>query len=488
MRMLVTIALTILITTPLFAHAAILINEVAWMGTSVSANDEWIELYNSGGDTVTVDGWIITDGAIKDGAVNPLVVLKGIIQGHTISLLKSTYGDGDNDDISENVLSYSRQLSNDGRTLTLLHADGTTEEDRVAGGTDWENIGGDNTTKDTAQRTSGGWVTGTPTPGGENVTVGTPQDEATTTTQTTTTQSSKTSSFSGTKAVTKPVSLIIPKTELSLKISAPTVGYVNQPVRMKVTPSGLGQTIMNSLRYTWNFGDTFTGTSTEITHTFRYPGNYVVVVAGEYAKESALVRHEITILPVVFSMSRAEDGNILIHNDASYEVNLSGFVLKGDTTLTLPQNTILLPKSTITVSASRVESGVQKMIALYDPKKVAVASLIPTYLTSISNYERAHVTPPFAQAPAKAMTGAPKPTLIPKAEILGEQTDTTPEPPFTETIIPIGKAQAASAGAGWGGDTMNSRLPYLGLIGLILLAFYALFVRKQPASTEQEIS
>jgi hypothetical protein len=43
----------------------VLINEVAWAGTIASSDDEWIELYNSGGTDIDISGWrlVAQDGA-----------------------------------------------------------------------------------------------------------------------------------------------------------------------------------------------------------------------------------------------------------------------------------------------------------------------------------------------------------------------------------------------------------------------------------------
>ena len=35
----------------------IVINEIAWMGTVASANDEWIELYNTTSEEIDMTGW-----------------------------------------------------------------------------------------------------------------------------------------------------------------------------------------------------------------------------------------------------------------------------------------------------------------------------------------------------------------------------------------------------------------------------------------------
>ena len=44
----------------------IVINEIAWMGTKIEANDEWLELYNAGSGDVSLSGWKLetADGGI----------------------------------------------------------------------------------------------------------------------------------------------------------------------------------------------------------------------------------------------------------------------------------------------------------------------------------------------------------------------------------------------------------------------------------------
>ena len=56
------------------AQASVVINEIAWMGTAASSNDEWIELYNTDTVPVELDGWLLmaTDAL-------PTIPLAGII-------------------------------------------------------------------------------------------------------------------------------------------------------------------------------------------------------------------------------------------------------------------------------------------------------------------------------------------------------------------------------------------------------------------------
>ena len=49
------------------AEPAVLINEVAWMGTAVSANDEWLELYNQTEQEIDLAGWKLESGFLEGG-------------------------------------------------------------------------------------------------------------------------------------------------------------------------------------------------------------------------------------------------------------------------------------------------------------------------------------------------------------------------------------------------------------------------------------
>jgi hypothetical protein len=58
-----TLLTTCLMAMPGLASAQspgpVVISEIAWMGTSTSANDEWIELYNNSASPVSLSGWLI---------------------------------------------------------------------------------------------------------------------------------------------------------------------------------------------------------------------------------------------------------------------------------------------------------------------------------------------------------------------------------------------------------------------------------------------
>ena len=122
-------------------------NEIAWMGTTTSANNEWIELYNATDAPIDVTGWTIK---ALDGSPN--ITLKGTIPAHRFFMLERT------DDESAPTLAdqiYTGSLNNDGERLQLFDANNALI-DEISGWT-----AGDNETKITMARDqNNNWVYG----------------------------------------------------------------------------------------------------------------------------------------------------------------------------------------------------------------------------------------------------------------------------------------------------------------------------------------
>lgn len=357
------------ILAPTSVRAEVIISEIAWMGTTVGPNEEWIELHNDGTESVSVNGWTISDG------VSLIIPLASTIGAGEYVLLERT--DDDTVPGISALVTYTGALSNDGRTLTLKRADNSVE-DSVIGGSAWENIGGDNVTKNTPQRTSSGWITGVPTPGNANSNEEATENEEETQTNSenesndqTETTSFTTSSGGGSAKKKAPVEQKVSEPELSLHINAPKVAYVNQDVPFEMVPSGVGKTLENSLVYTWNFGDTYTGVSRKTEHTFAYPGEYIIVGNATFAKQNAFTRHEIKVLPLTFSLERTEAGDISIKNNAKYEVDIGGFTLRGAVPLVFPKFTLMKAGGVMTIAQKRIGNAVT--VSLHDTQGVRVA-------------------------------------------------------------------------------------------------------------------
>ncbi|MBI1998710.1 MAG: lamin tail domain-containing protein [Parcubacteria group bacterium] len=134
------------------ATTPVVINEIAWMGTAASADDEWIELYNPTAQEVSLAGWILRAG---DGT--PTIGLTDTIPAGGYYILERT------DDMTVSDISANQIYGNDGASSALVNtgeelflervANGatTTIDKTPAGCSNWCNKG-NNTTKQTMER------------------------------------------------------------------------------------------------------------------------------------------------------------------------------------------------------------------------------------------------------------------------------------------------------------------------------------------------
>ena len=120
----------------------IVINEIAWMGTNNSANDEWIELYNTSSLDLDIEGWELT---AEDGT--PAINLTGKVLAKNFFLLERT-DDETLPDIKADLI-YKGSLNNKGEYLKLFGKDGKII-DEIDCSSEW--FTGDNETKATMER------------------------------------------------------------------------------------------------------------------------------------------------------------------------------------------------------------------------------------------------------------------------------------------------------------------------------------------------
>lgn len=434
---------------PCSTHAALIISEVAWMGSTISANHEWIELQNTSGAAVDVTGWILSDGA------NLSIPLSGTIAGNEYVVVERT---SDDSAAGTAFLIYTGALVNTGATLTLKRSDGGLE-DQVGGDSDWKNIGGDNVTKETAQYTTAGWVTGKGTPGARNS--GAIKDN-TGTTSTTTTNNSTNSKGSNSKET---VRLILPGVSLALDIDGQTVGYVNQAIDFSVGAKGIGKTLVGSLSYEWNFGEGNRAFGEKTTHIFAYPGKYVVRVYGSYMRQEQVARHEITILPVALSLTTSNRGDVQISNDSPYELDISGYKIEGKKSFVFPAYSVLLPNQTITIPQklvgspyARIKDTTGAVIStrvspfVTEQKEVVVSESLTAYLvpqTKLSQLDSVEL-PQGEVSKNYVLLATSSPT-----EIEGER--------FVATAYAAASSSKPIPSNAW---------PYIGLIGVIIIGLF----------------
>jgi len=465
-----TIALVLFLPAPTLA--AVIINEVAWMGSSASANHEWIELYNTG-NSVSVDGWTVSDG------MNLTITLTGTIPSNSYAVLERT---SDDSAPGSAFFIYTGALVNTGATLTLKRADGGIE-DQIGGGENWLSIGGDNTTKETAQYTTSGWITAVGTPGQANRTSGstpTPVTPAPPSTDNPTPSSPPTTQPPSrrNRDSSETVRMLLPANTLALTVDAQAVGYVNQGISFSATPSGIGRTLAHSIVYRWNFGDGTVAFGKEPTHHYQFPGTYVVTLYASVGTQEHLSRHEITILPISVSLSRGPSGEVQVNNDSPYEIDLSGYRVNGADDFVFPEYTILLPNQTITLAQNRLGLTDQTTLpTLYDSLEQPILRA-----TSLQRLGGSPVEAPSTEiiTPLKPVTQAhvvsaqsrfgfatTTPAATKPAESEAVQATTTP------VVIPLTASTSSVSSA----NPANQQWPYYVLVVLLLGALGVIFYK-----------
>ena len=120
----------------------VVINEIAWMGTLTSYNDEWLELYNNTYSPINLEGWILK-GTLK----GPEIKLSGQIPSQEFYLLERTDDETLPDILAEKI--YTGSLNNSGENLELSDNSGNLI-DVVNCSSGW--FAGDNKTKQTMER------------------------------------------------------------------------------------------------------------------------------------------------------------------------------------------------------------------------------------------------------------------------------------------------------------------------------------------------
>lgn len=469
-RAVLTILLALL---PLPSLAAVTINEVAWMGTANSANDEWIELHNTGSSAVSLDGWQLTDA----DDLNITIAGAGSLAAGAFAVLERT---DDSSAPGDAFYVYTGSLANTGTTLKLHNAAGNLV-DQVAGGEDWSNIGGNNESNATAQYTSGGWITAAATPGAANATQpeAAPREE-------TDAENTESSSDGGSVRVATPSESSKPTTPFGLTITAPATAYVAQPVEFSLEMTGRGSRSRTGRFLTWNFGDTHTATGQQVTHQYQYPGSYIVTLRGEYRGEEVLVRHELTVLPVQVAITRNQDGAVQVSNTAKYELTLGNYELtSASDTFTIPPDTILKPNAALTLPPSAFAADAHEVVAVHDQAEQVVAYQLPgsRQAATVSSPPPAETNQPTPSAAANTANYNFASSLTPpEAEASAAtttQTVTTAPATTTNTINALANTSDPA-------PREYNRLAYFGVIGLLVLVVLALLLRKSKRQIYDE--
>ncbi|MCX6752418.1 MAG: lamin tail domain-containing protein [Candidatus Nomurabacteria bacterium] len=380
-----------------FARAEVIINEVQIK----PIGESFIELYNSGASQ-DLTGWFIKRKTAS-GLEYPLISASRLkdksIPADSYFLLTNEEGYIGN--ITSNVTwAKSYSFAND-NTIILYNA----SEDSISK-IGWGDVSdcsdpcpSNPPEGQSIQKTgSGSWVIATPTPGATNEVSATLASTASGSIVGGSTSSNSSNSFSTqttTTAETK--SKITEEPKIKVQIATKTLGFVDLPLSFQATAFGLSGEKLYYGKYFWNFGD---GNSKEVsvtdsaqfTHTYFYPGEYVVSLdyyQNSYNLNVPDASNQITIkiIPADVSISKVGDEKdffVELSNNTNYDVNISNWILGGGLkSFIFPKNTILGAKKKITVSPKVTGLSIldKDVLKLMNPQN----EIIFDYATSITS-------------------------------------------------------------------------------------------------------
>lgn len=256
----------------------------------------------------------------------------------------------------------SFSLSNTGETLvlkdqSLVSLDAVTYGSSAGGAGNGMSI----------QKDGGSWIAAHPTPGRAAIGKGI---ESSASPQEKTTE----------KTTVEPIAVeLLPDIDRPHAIRAGENAFFKASAKLSVaSPVGFVQ-------YVWNMGDGTVREGASVLHVYDRPGAYVIVLTASNEYLSTVLRETIEVIEPgvrIASVALGLGGYIEVTNEATVELNLSGWSLRGGEQMFLfPYGTILLPKATIAFAAKTTRLSLIAPIAdlVYPNGKVAFHySMLPT--------------------------------------------------------------------------------------------------------------
>ena len=139
---------------------------------------------------------------------------------------------------------------------------------------------------------------------------------------------------------------------------------------------------------TWSFGDGSGATADKVTHTYKYPGEYNVVLNASLGGINSVARTTVKVLIPNLLLSVLTDGAVQISNRGSNEINLFGWNLFSQNVgYAFPLDTIISAGQTVVFPAEYLKiSTIGNNITLNDASaKVVVQANSPPIIADLNN-------------------------------------------------------------------------------------------------------
>jgi len=452
---------------PAAAHAAVSINEIMYNPAGTDAGREWVELYNSGSQDVTLVGgsgsgsWrvvdssnhTITDPAGGVGRGSLTIPANGyLLLTSDPSVFVDEYTG------SYSVAKASLSLNNTGTTVSLTDGSGSTIDSVT-----YTASQGGNDNGASLQMASSTWLQALPTPGAANAT------------ESYTPPAGTSGSGSSSKTTSNPGYVAPPLPQVFASAGGDRVVIVGADSKFVATAYDRDRDVINYAKFYWNFGD---GTSAEgpwVMHHFSYPGRYAVELTITNTSLRTTSRITVTAEPASVALAQLPLGGVSVQNNSGRDLDLSLWVVKqGESTFVLPEHSVVLEGSAINISAATLGFAATDA-KLYYPDGTQVV-----YSAPAAKSEALPTMVPADSAAAEAPFIIPEVYIDVPAAAVPEASST-----FGISEVPAPPSLAASAASS------NAVLPlwtaFAGLGGIVGLGVASVMVvRRRPATQGAE--
>ena len=156
------------------------------------------------------------------------------------------------------------------------------------------------------------------------------------------------------------------------------VGYVGSPIKFTAKNNLSKNDICSFPNYSWTYGDGAKDLGESISHTYKFPGEYNIVLNGACGDRSAVSRTKIKILSPEVSFNLISSGDLEIYNSGKTEINMGGWMIKGVSSIfVFPEDTIISAsgKMVLAKEYSRISVNNNEYVNLVDPSNKTIFSL-----------------------------------------------------------------------------------------------------------------
>jgi len=361
---------------PVFAHAAVMINEIMYKSNTTSnSGREWIEIQNTGSQEVdltyvssskhwklvetTNDGKTVNTGGIKPDS-SGIVPAGGIA---VLAIATSTFladWPGWNGILFD--ITTLTSLNDTGATLSIIDVSGTTQNT-----VSYVNTMGAAGDGKSLQLVNGSWVAATPTPGAINAGVSVPSSDSTpsnTSSDTTSaTETTTITSSSGGPAEYLPIPTLRIVTNGDRTVSSGADTAFTAAVY-----DGKGNKRDDAL-VTWSFGDGMRKTGASVFHSYYVSGEYLAIIRASTSDGgNASSEMIITVKDAGIKIVSVSPRGIALANNDSRTLDLSLWRLSmGGQEFKIPEDTQILAGHTILFPSQVIELPIADSASLLYP-------------------------------------------------------------------------------------------------------------------------